>query len=225
MATTHGRDLIDYIDLAAQNDGAITGLRVKIIADIGAYQTLFGAAIPTFTQAMLSGVYTVPAIRADLTDVFTNKTPTDAYRGAGRPEGIYFVERAVDMLAAKLDMDPAELRRKNFIQPGQFPFETQAGSVYDSGEYERLLDKTLELADWEGLKTARDAARAEGSHRWGRHGVLRGGLRHWPHQPFPARRLGARLGHGDPLRRDQRNDRRIGAWPGPRDHLRPAAVR
>ena len=162
MATTHGRDLIGYIDLAAQNDGAITGLRVKIIADIGAYQTLFGAAIPTFTQAMLSGVYTVPAIRADLTDVFANKTPTDAYRGAGRPEGIYFVERAVDMLAAKLDMDPAELRRKNFIQPGQFPFETQAGSVYDSGEYERLLDKTLELADWEGLKTARDAARAEG---------------------------------------------------------------
>jgi carbon-monoxide dehydrogenase large subunit len=162
MATTHGRDLIGYIDLAAQNDGTITGLRVKIIADIGAYETLFGALVPTFTQAMLSGVYDIPVIRADLTDVFTNKMSTDAYRGAGRPEGIYFVERAVDMLAQRLQLDPAELRRKNFIQPDQFPFVTQAGSVYDSGDYEMLLDKTLELADWEGLQAERDAARAEG---------------------------------------------------------------
>ena len=162
MATSHGRDLIGYVDLAAKNDGTITGLRLRIVADIGAYEMLLTAIVPTFSQVMLSGVYDIPAIRADLTDVFTNKMPTDAYRGAGRPEGIYFVERAVGMLAQKLDMDPAELRRKNFIQPDQFPFVTQAGAVYDSGEYERLLDKTLELADWQGLKASQESARAEG---------------------------------------------------------------
>ena len=103
-----------------------------------------------------------PAIRATLTEVFTNKTPTDAYRGAGRPEATYFVERAMDMLARELGMDPAELRRKNFIQPEQFPYRTQMGAVYDSGDYEKALDCALRVAGWEELKRARDAARADG---------------------------------------------------------------
>ncbi len=162
LTTSHGRGILGEIELAAKRDGTILGLRAKLTADIGAYETLFTAMIPTLTNGMLSGVYAIPAIRADLTEVFTNKTPTDAYRGAGRPEGIYFVERAVDMLAAELGMDPGDLRRKNFIQPEQFPFATQSGNVYDSGEYDRLLDLALKNAGWEALKAERDAARAEG---------------------------------------------------------------
>ncbi len=162
MTTTHGRDLLAYVDLAAKRDGTVLGIKYKLIADIGAYNMLLTAAIPTLTQGMLSGVYNFAAVRSELTEVFTNKMPTDAYRGAGRPEGIYFVERAMDMLARELKMDPAELRRKNFIQPNQFPFTTQAGNVYDSGEYERLLDLALKNANWAGLKAERDRARADG---------------------------------------------------------------
>jgi len=98
----------------------------------------------------------------NLTEVFTNKTPTDAYRGAGRPEATYFVERAIDMLARELKMDPADVRRKNFIPKDAFPFQTPMGAVYDSGDYERALDAALKASDWEGLKKTRDAARKEG---------------------------------------------------------------
>jgi len=111
---------------------------------------------------MVSGTYAFPAIRATVTEVFTNKTPTDAYRGAGRPEAIYFVERTMDILARELGMDPVELRRKNFIQPSQFPFTTQMGAVYDSGDYEKALDLALQKANWDQLKAERDAAKAEG---------------------------------------------------------------
>ena len=97
-----------------------------------------------------------------MTEVFTNKMPTDSYRGAGRPEASYFVERALDMLARELKMDPADVRRKNFIQPKQFPFQTQMGLVYDSGDYEKALDHALKMADWNKLKAERDAAKAQG---------------------------------------------------------------
>ena len=123
---------------------------------------LLTAAIPTLTTMMANATYNIPAIRATVTEVFTNKTPTDAYRGAGRPEATYFVERAMDMLARELKMDPAELRRKNFIQPNQFPFATQTGAVYDSGDYEKALDRALKNAQWDRLKAERDKARAEG---------------------------------------------------------------
>ncbi len=162
MSTIHGRDILAYVDLAAKRDGTVLGLKIKLIADIGAYNMILTAAIPTLTMLMLSGTYNIPAIRAELTEVFTNKMPTDAYRGAGRPEGTFFVERAMDMLARELGMDPAELKRKNFIQPAQFPFPTQMGAVYDSGDYERTLDLALKNAKWEELKTARDKAKAEG---------------------------------------------------------------
>ena len=162
VATTHGRDILGYVDLAAKRDGTVLGLKLRLIADIGAYNMLLTAAIPTLTMMMANATYRIPAIRTTLTEVFTNKTPTDAYRGAGRPEATYFVERAMDMLARELKMDPAELRRKNFIQPQQFPFATQMGAIYDSGDYERALDKALETAQWERLKAERDAARAEG---------------------------------------------------------------
>src|SRR6187549_2977773 len=162
VATTHGRDIIGYVELAAKRDGTVLGLKMRLIADIGAYNMLLTAAIPTLTMLMANGTYAIPAIRTTLTEVFTNKTPTDAYRGAGRPEATYFVERAMDMLAKELEMDPAELRRKNFIPKDQFPFHTHMGAVYDSGDYEKALDKALETANWAQLKKDRDAARAEG---------------------------------------------------------------
>ena len=162
VATIHGRDILGYVDLAAKRDGTLLGLKLRLIADIGAYNMLLTAAIPTLTMMMANATYNIPAIRTTLTEVFTNKTPTDAYRGAGRPEATYFVERAMDMLARELKMDPAELRRKNFIQPNQFPFQTQVGAVYDSGDYEKALDRALKNCNWKQLVADRDAARKEG---------------------------------------------------------------
>src|SRR6266850_1139956 len=162
VATTHGRDLIGYVELAARRDGKVLGLRLRLIADVGAYNMMFTAGIPTLAALMANATYDIPAIRTRLTEVFTNKTPTDAYRGAGRPEASYFIERAMDMLARELKMDPAELRRKNFIAPTQFPYQTQMGAVYDSGDYEKALDAALDAADWKGLQAQRDAAKAEG---------------------------------------------------------------
>ena len=162
VATTHGRDVIGYVDLAATRDGKVLALKLRLIADIGAYNMLLTAAIPTLTMMMANANYDIPAIRATLTEVFTNKTPTDAYRGAGRPEATYFVERAMDMLARELKMDPADVRRKNFIGPQKFPYTTQMGAIYDSGDYEKALNRALEAADWKGLTAQRDAARKEG---------------------------------------------------------------
>ena len=162
LSTIHGRGIIGYVDVAARRDGKVLGLKLRLVADIGAYNMLLTAAIPTLTMLMANGTYAFPAVRATLTEVFTNKTPTDAYRGAGRPEAAYFVERAMDMLAREIGMDPAEVRRRNFIQPDQFPYKTQMGALYDSGDYEKALDRALEKAGWERLKTERDAARADG---------------------------------------------------------------
>jgi len=162
VATTHGRDIIGYVEMAAKRDGKVVGLKLRLIADIGAYNMLLTAAIPTLTMMMANATYDIPAVRCSLTEVFTNKTPTDAYRGAGRPEATYFVERGMDILARELKMDPAELRRKNFIQPNQFPFATQTGAVYDSGDYEKALNAALKASGWDRLKAERDAARAQG---------------------------------------------------------------
>jgi carbon-monoxide dehydrogenase large subunit len=162
VATTHGRDIIGYVELAAQKDGKVLGLKMRLIADVGAYNMLLTAAIPTLTMLMANATYDIPAIRTTLTEVFTNKTPTDAYRGAGRPEATYFVERAMDMLARELKMDPAEVRRKNFIASNKFPFQTQMGAVYDSGDYAKALDAALQHSKWNELKKERDAAKAQG---------------------------------------------------------------
>ena len=162
LSTIHGRGIIGYVDLAARRDAAVLGMKLRLVADIGAYNMLTTAAVPTLTMLMASGTYAIPAIRATLTEVFTNKPPTDAYRGAGRPEAAYFVERAMDMLAQQLGMDPADVRRKNFIQPQQFPYRTQTGALYDTGDYDKALDRALEVADWPRLKAEREAARAQG---------------------------------------------------------------
>ena len=162
LATVHGRGLTADVELAATRAGKVLGLRMRIVADIGAYNMLLTAGVPTNSMTMANATYAFPAVRATLTEVFTNKTPTDAYRGAGRPEAAYFVERAMDMLARELAMDPAELRRKNFIRPDQFPYKTEMGAVYDSGDYEKALDHALRVAGWERLRRVRDAARADG---------------------------------------------------------------
>jgi carbon-monoxide dehydrogenase large subunit len=161
-ATIHGRGQVGDIEIGFRNDGTITGLRYNVFADLGAYHQLLTPAIPTLTGLMLSGCYKIPAIQINVTGVFTNKMATDAYRGAGRPEATYVVERALDLVADELDIDPVEVRRRNFPAPEEFPFKTATGLFYDSGNYEGALDKALKNADYERLRAEQKSARDEG---------------------------------------------------------------
>jgi carbon-monoxide dehydrogenase large subunit len=162
QATIHGRGQVGDIEVAFKNDGTITGLRYNVFADLGAYHQLLTPAIPTLTGLMLSGAYKIPAIQINITACFTNKMATDAYRGAGRPEATYVVERALDLIAAELGADPAEVRRKNFPGKDEFPFHTATGLDYDSGDYEAALDKAQEIAGYAQLREEQKKARAEG---------------------------------------------------------------
>src|SRR5438874_5340221 len=161
--TIHGRDQVDYVEVAATKEGKITGLKVHGISDLGSYCQLFTDVIMiAFGFPVSCGAYDIPAIYLSADIVFTNKAPTDAYRGAGRPEATYIAERAIDLVARELGKDPAEVRRLNFIQPDQFPYKTVAGAVYDTGNYEGALDKALDLADYESLRAEQKQKRAEG---------------------------------------------------------------
>jgi carbon-monoxide dehydrogenase large subunit len=162
QATIHGRAQIGTIEVGCKNDGTITGLRYNVVADLGAYHQLLTPAIPTLTGLMLSGAYRIPAIQMNVTGVFTNKMSTDAYRGAGRPEATYVVERAMDIVAAELKMDPVDVRRKNFPAASEFPFHTATGLDYDSGDYEAALKKALDLSGYQKLRADQKQARAEG---------------------------------------------------------------
>lgn len=162
QATIHGRGQVGIIEVAMKNDGTITGLRYNVIADMGAYHQLLTPAIPTLTGLMLSGCYKIPAIQMNVTAVFTNKMSTDAYRGAGRPEATYVIERAADLVAAELGIDPVEIRRKNFPTPDEFPFKTATGLFYDSGNYEVALDKALTNAGYQQLREEQAKAREQG---------------------------------------------------------------
>jgi carbon-monoxide dehydrogenase large subunit len=164
LTTIHGRDIHAEIELAARNDGRLLGQRMRVVADIGAYQQLLTAAIPTLTTLMFPGLYKVPALYAEVTEVYTNKTPTDAYRGAGRPEATYFIERGMDLLAKKLNMDPAELRRRNFIEKEAFPYKTITGQTYDSGDYEPTLNLALEKAGYADLRRQQEEGRRQGRY-------------------------------------------------------------
>jgi carbon-monoxide dehydrogenase large subunit len=135
LCTIHGRGHVDYVELAAKKDGTILGLKIKIIQDIGAYHTLLTPAIPTLSVLMLPGLYRFKNFTADIVGAFTNCTPTDAYRGAGRPEATHVIERMIDILADELGMDAVEIRMKNFVQPNEFPYATPTGLMYDSGDY------------------------------------------------------------------------------------------
>jgi aerobic carbon-monoxide dehydrogenase large subunit len=164
QATIHGRGQVGEVEAAVKKDGTILGLRYKVIADIGAYHQLNTPAIPPFTGLMLSGAYKIPAISMELTAVFTNKMSTDAYRGAGRPEATYVIERMVDRIAQELNLDPLKVRRKNFPKPAEFPFKTATGLAYDSGNYEMALSKALKLAGYE--KWRRDQKRLRNQGRY-----------------------------------------------------------
>lgn len=159
LATIHGRGQIQDIELAADPDGKLTAVRVRIIGDMGGYLQLITPGIPLLGAFLYHGVYDVPHYSFHCQGVFTTKTPTDAYRGAGRPEATYAIERAMDALARRMAIDPAELRRRNFIRPEQFPYSSPAGLMFDSGEYETALDKALALAGYPELRAEQEARR------------------------------------------------------------------
>lgn len=160
----HGRDQIDDVEVAVKRDGTILGLRLHVIADLGAYYQLLTPMIPTLTGLMASGCYKIPAIRAEVVGVLTNKMATDAYRGAGRPEATYLVERVMDLVAAELKKDPVEIRRKNFPQPKDFPYATPTGLIYDSANYDKSLDLALKLSGYKKLRQEQAAARKKGRY-------------------------------------------------------------
>jgi aerobic carbon-monoxide dehydrogenase large subunit len=160
MTVHHGRDQIQRLTLAAERDGRIRGLKVELLADMGAYLMLVTPGIPLLGAFMFNGIYKMDAYSFTCSGVFTTKTPTDAYRGAGRPEATFAIERLMDELAAELGMDPIEVRRRNWIAHEEFPYDTIAGLTYDSGNYEAATDKALELFEYDKLR-AEQADRRE----------------------------------------------------------------
>lgn len=160
VALNHGRAQVHEVELGATQEGTLVGLRVDILADMGAYPV--GAYLPATTETMLPGAYRIPKVASRGRSVVTNTTPVAEYRGAGRPEAIASIERAMDLLAAELELDPVELRRRNLIPREAFPFTTAVGQTYDLGDYEGALDRALALAGYDGLRRAQAEGRARG---------------------------------------------------------------
>ncbi len=163
VSTYHGRGQINIIRLAADENGRVQAADLHIIFDCGAYYSPIAPIIPTLSVTMMCGVYAIPKIQAKITAVFTNKHPAEPYRGAGRPEGAYLIERAMTTLAGEMDLDPAELRRRNYISPDAFPYQTPSGALYDSGEYARGLEKALALIEYDKLRREQVRRRREGN--------------------------------------------------------------
>jgi carbon-monoxide dehydrogenase large subunit len=173
-STIHGRDHITYLEIAGTRDGQVTGLRVKTYANLGGRLSTIGPGIPTTLYArVLSGPYKFPNVSCEVTGVYTNTTFVDAYRGAGRPEATYVVERAMDLFAAEIGMDPAEVRRRNFIAPDQFPYDNPSGlgtaaggaKIYiDSGNYEPAMDKALATVGYKDMAAKKAEARKRGKY-------------------------------------------------------------
>jgi aerobic carbon-monoxide dehydrogenase large subunit len=160
-AMTHGRGQIQYVELGLKRDGTFTALRGRIVCDAGAYPGI-GAFLPFLTRSMGQGVYRLPKVEINARSATTNTTPTDAYRGAGRPEAAALLERIVDMAAAELERDPVELRKQNFLRPDEFPLTTVTGANYDVGEYARALDEACRLAGYEELRREQAERRERG---------------------------------------------------------------
>ena len=166
LTDAHGRDHITRAQLGLDSNGHFTALKVSTTANLGAYLSIFASAVPTYLYGtLMAGQYRTPNIYVEVQGVYTNTTPIDAYRGAGRPEATYVVERIVETAARELGIDPAELRRKNLIQPADFPYQTPVALVYDTGDYEASLDKALEHADYAGFPDRKAAAAALGKRR------------------------------------------------------------
>jgi carbon-monoxide dehydrogenase large subunit len=162
LATLHGRDVIQDMEVAATEEGKLLGVRAKVLCDMGAYCQLVSPGIQVLGATLFSGVYTADAASFECTAVFTNRTPTDAYRGAGRPEATYAIERIMDALARRVGKDPAEVRRLNFIPPFSEPTANVFGAMYDSGNYQAGLDKAIELADYQSLRREQAERRQRG---------------------------------------------------------------
>ncbi len=163
VATIHGRDHVQYVDLAAKKDGTILGIKVRVLANMGAYLSTAAPGIPTILFGfMVGGSYAIKAGRVEVTGVFTNTTPVDAYRGAGRPEALFLLERMVDILARNLKKDPAAIRRQNLIPADKFPYPTAMGLTYDSGNYELAMKKALDKVGYETLRKEQAAKRKHG---------------------------------------------------------------
>ncbi len=163
-ATIQGRAQRQTIELAADADGKLTAVRATLLADMGAYLQLVTPGIPILGAFLYHGVYDVPLYSFTCTGVFTNLTPTDAYRGAGRPEATYAIERSMDALAVAVGVAPDEIRSRNFIPTDKFPYDSPAGLSFDSGNYQPTLDRAKEMVGWDGLRVVQAKRRADGSH-------------------------------------------------------------
>jgi carbon-monoxide dehydrogenase large subunit len=162
VAMPHGRGQVHYIELGLRRDGTIVGLRCRVIGDAGAYAGFGGGLAGWTTKLMAQGPYRIPKIGYDVATVATNTTPMGAFRGAGRPEATAFLERILDMAADEIDLDPAELRRRNFLPPDAFPLKTLMGADYDSGDYEAALSEALRLAGYDALRAEQEERRRRG---------------------------------------------------------------
>lgn len=165
LATSHGRDQVIITELAGTKDGKITAIRAKNIANLGAYLSTMGAGVPTIDFGlMVTGAYDIPYASAETIGVYTNTTPTDAYRGAGKPEAAYQIERIINVFSDKIGMDPVEIRKKNLVPTESFPYDTAMGLNYDSGDYFKTLSKALEVAGYETLRKEQEEARKNGRY-------------------------------------------------------------
>jgi carbon-monoxide dehydrogenase large subunit len=163
LTDAHGRDHVTKIEIASTKEGEFLAFRTETLANVGAYLSNFATVTPTFLHGtLMAGNYRVPNVYVNVKTVFTNTAPVDAYRGAGRPEATYSIERCIDKLARELGMDPIAIRRKNFIQPSQFPYTTPVGLVYDTGNYDAVVDRLEEIADLAGFAERRKASEAKG---------------------------------------------------------------
>jgi aerobic carbon-monoxide dehydrogenase large subunit len=164
QATIHGRDQIDDLEVYFTPQGKVVGLKCRILADLGAYHQLLTPAIPAFTALMILGAYNIPNVWVETRGVFTNKMSTDAYRGAGRPEATYIIERAMDLVAQQLALDPAEVRERNFPSPKDFPLTLATGVTYDSANYTKALKKVLKAAGYSKLRREQQRLRKKGKY-------------------------------------------------------------
>ena len=164
VATIHGRGQIHEAELAVAQDGTLLALRVRGVADLGAHLEPFTCGPPLLTGRLITGAYRIPAASYTIRTALTTKTPTAAYRGAGRPEGSFIIERMMDLAAAELGMDPVEIRKKNFIRPEEFPYKAPSGLTYDSGRYAHTLDKALEMLDYKKSRDEQARLRKEGRY-------------------------------------------------------------
>ncbi|PYP04277.1 MAG: carbon monoxide dehydrogenase [Gemmatimonadetes bacterium] len=164
-ATIHGRDHVEYVAMCGTKDGQITGLRTKVYAGLGGYASTAAPGIPTILHGLMySGPYTIPNIEGTIYGVYTTTTPVDAYRGAGRPEATFLLERMIDLYARKIGMDPVDVRRKNLIPKDKFPYTVATGITYDSGNYQGALDKALQMFDYKKFRAEQAKARKAGRY-------------------------------------------------------------